>query len=468
MVFSSLLFLFYFLPVILILYYIVPRKFRNLILFISGLIFYAWGEPVYVFLMLFSTVADYIHGILIDRYKDRKNISKIVLISSVIINLGLLSFFKYFGFVLQVINDFTGASFKDPGLSLPIGISFYTFQTMSYTIDLYRKRIPVQKNFITFGAYVSLFPQLIAGPIVRYNAIAEQLENRKVSMTGFGEGVARFVLGMGKKVLIANNIGILWQQIQVMHSEELTVMTAWIGALAFGFQYFFDFSGYSDMAIGLGKMFGFDFPENFNYPYISRSITEFWRRWHISLGSWFRDYVYIPLGGNREGRFNLYRNLFIVWFLTGLWHGAGWNYILWGLYFGILITLEKTVLLKILEKIPRWATHVYTLLAVAVGWMVFAFENMSAGIGYLKAMFGLGGAGFLDNRSMYFLYTNVVILIISILASTPVFKKYTEALQEKSPRLIYVTSILGYASVMILSTAYLVDSTYNPFLYFRF
>lgn len=467
MVFSSLLFLFIFLPVVILAYYIAPKKIHNLILFIASLVFYAWGEPVYIVIMLFSSLVDYSCGILIDRNRDKKTFSKSILLLSIFINLGLLGFFKYYSFFIGSINGFLGTSLRNFNITMPIGISFYTFQTMSYTIDVYRGKFPAQRNIIDYGTYVSLFSQLIAGPIVLYDTIAYQLKNRRESIAAFGEGVERFVIGLGKKVLLANNIGLLWEEIQKV-PEELTIVSAWLGIIAFAFQIYFDFSGYSDMAIGLGKIFGFDFPENFRYPYISKSITEFWRRWHISLGAWFKDYVYIPLGGSRCNKLKLYRNLFIVWFLTGLWHGASWNFVLWGLYFGIVITLEKALLLKLSNRIPKIICHIYSIVLILVGWVLFYFESLPKGINYLKSMFGLTSIELINSQSIYFLYNYGIILLIAVLASTPIIHIFMDKLKSKYERFYYFTSIALIMGIMFLSTAYLVDATYNPFLYFRF
>ncbi len=468
MVFSSLFFLFVFLPAVLLLYYITPRRYRNFVLFISSLFFYAWGEPVYILLMLFSTAANYTLGLLLGRCREKNSNARPVLIVSIFINIGLLCFFKYFDFLLQTINSLLGTSLASPDLALPLGISFYTFQAISYIIDVYRGAVPAQRNFIVFGTYIALFPQLIAGPIVRYHMVAEQLVGRVEGLEVFGEGVRRFVVGLGKKVLLANNIGLLWQQIQQLPPSEVTILTAWLGITAFALQIYFDFSGYSDMAIGLGKMFGFTFPENFNYPYISRSITEFWRRWHISLGSWFREYVYIPLGGNRLGKPALYRNLFLVWFLTGLWHGAAWNFVLWGLYYGFILALEKAFLLKWLSRAPRFICHAYAVLMVLLGWVLFAFDNLPTGWQYFQALFGLSGAGFFDREAIYFLYTHAILIIIALFASTPFINKIKQKLFESSAALYYAAATLSCLLVLFLSTVYLVDTTYNPFLYFRF
>ena len=468
MVFSSLFFLFVFLPAVLLLYYITPRQYRNFVLFISSLFFYAWGEPVYILLMLFSTAANYTLGLLLGRCREKNSNARPVLIVSIFINIGLLCFFKYFDFLLQTVNSLLGTSLASPDLALPLGISFYTFQAISYIIDVYRGAVPAQRKFIVFGTYIALFPQLIAGPIVRYHMVAEQLVGRVEGLEVFGEGVRRFVVGLGKKVLLANNIGLLWQQIQQLPPSEVTILTAWLGITAFALQIYFDFSGYSDMAIGLGKMFGFTFPENFNYPYISRSITEFWRRWHISLGSWFREYVYIPLGGNRLGKPALYRNLFLVWFLTGLWHGADWNFVLWGLYYGFILALEKAFLLKWLSRAPRFICHAYAVLMVLLGWVLFAFDNLPTGWQYFQALFGLSGAGLLDRESIYFLYTHAILITIALFASTPFINKIMQKLFESSAALYYAAATLSCLLVLFLSTAYLVDTTYNPFLYFRF
>ncbi|QUH27592.1 MBOAT family O-acyltransferase [Vallitalea guaymasensis] len=470
MVFSSLVFLFIFLPITLLLYFLAPRKIRNIILLVVSLVFYAWGEPIYILLMIFSSIVDYTHGMLIEKYREQDKKAKLVVLSSVIINLSLLGFFKYADFMILNINNIFGTTLSELNLPLPIGISFYTFQTMSYTIDVYRRQAPVQKNPIALATYVTLFPQLIAGPIVRYQTIADQINNRKETVDKFAIGLERFILGLGKKVLLANNIGLLWSQIQNTGFDNLTILTAWLGIIAFGFQIYFDFSGYSDMAIGLGKMFGFDFLENFNYPYISTSITEFWRRWHISLGSWFRDYVYIPIGGNRVSKLKVYRNLFVVWFLTGLWHGASWNFVLWGLYFGLIIAVEKAFLLKFINRLWKPIRHVYALLLILIGWVLFSFDNLTDGIEYLKIMFGFSSVPIMNNQFVYYLYTNLILIIILIILSTPIIKKKYE-MQVKGHvnsklQTIVVPSILFL--ILFISTAYLVDSTYNPFLYFRF
>ncbi|MBE7026637.1 MAG: MBOAT family protein [Ruminococcaceae bacterium] len=465
MVFSSIPFLYFFLPAVLILYFAVPQKFRNTILFLCSLIFYAWGEPVYITIMLFSTVVDYTNGRLIAHFEGCEWKRKTVLVIDIIINLGILMFFKYSDFFISNINSITNSNIALLGLALPIGVSFYTFQTMSYTIDVYRHDAPVQKNIISFGAYVTLFPQLIAGPIVRYKTIAEQLDSRRESFSVFFDGMARFCLGLAKKVLIANNVGALWDLISATPAPELSVISAWIGIIAFALQIYFDFSGYSDMAIGLGKMFGFTFEENFNYPYISKSITEFWRRWHISLGTWFREYVYIPLGGNRKGKAQTYINIFVVWFLTGFWHGASWNFAIWGLYFALILIIEKTFLLKLLEKLPHFVAHIYSIILILLGWVIFAFDSLSKGFAYFKAMIGISSNGFIDASAIYSINSYAVIFIIGIIASLPLCKKLFD---KYTGRTRYV--LMGILSLISLAvcTIYLVSSAYNPFLYFRF
>ena len=461
MVFSSLLFLFMFLPVFLICYFVIPKPWRNLILFLGSLMFYAWGEPIYISIMLFSTVLDYTCGLIIDRFRNHKVLSKVGLGLSIIGNLGMLSYFKYADFFITNINNTFGSQFELLNLALPIGISFYTFQTMSYTIDLYRGKINAQKNIISFGAYVAMFPQLVAGPIVTYATVEKELNHRVITLDSFGEGTIRFIEGLGKKVLLANNIGLLWNQISQTSYGELSIVTGWLGALAFGLQLYFDFSGYSDMAIGLGKMLGFSFPENFNYPYISRSVTEFWRRWHITLGSWFREYVYIPLGGNRVSTARFYANIFVVWFLTGFWHGAGWNFIMWGLLFGTLMVIERGFLLKWLEKCPRFISHIYLLFVILVSWVLFAQNSLGEAISYLKVMFGLTNSPMINTNTLYLLTNFYVLLILGVLFATPLMKNIKAKLPEWVLYLFYV-------AVLVLSTAYLVDATFNPFLYFRF
>lgn len=468
MVFSSLIFLFLFLPVTLLIYYISPMRLRNAILLAASLIFYAWGEPVYIVLMIFSTVFDYVNGILIERYRHRKGIAQGVLILSMMGSLGILGFFKYAGFVCDTINSLFNLHLQAADLPLPVGISFYTFQTMSYVIDVYRGKVSVQKDLISFGAYVTMFPQLVAGPIVKYEDIAGQLVNRQVTLDRFGEGAELFIRGLAKKVLLANNIGLLWTSVKGVPAGELSVLSAWLGIIAFTFQIYFDFSGYSDMARGLGRMFGFEFMKNFDYPYISRSVTEFWRRWHISLGAWFREYIYIPLGGNRVGMLKQLRNLAVVWFITGLWHGASWNFIIWGLYFGLFVTIEKWFLLKQLQRFPAFVSHVYTLMIVIIGWVFFEFEHLPAALTFIGTMFGAGESGFADNRALYDLSTNVLLLLLLVVCATPYPRRALTHIRTRFARFGTLAAFAVYFIFIVASTAYLVNATYNPFLYFRF
>lgn len=472
MVFSSLLFLFRFLPAVLILYFIVPKRFRNLVLLLVSLIFYAWGEPKYVFLMLFSILITYLGGFMVDWFRssgDEKK-AKISMIVTVALALSLLGFFKYADFVIETVNRIGHKDIDLLRLSLPIGISFYTFQTISYVIDVYRGDARVQKNIISYGAYVTMFPQLIAGPIVRYSTIDEQLRTRRESAEEFAGGAERFVIGLGKKVLLANSAGALWDSIRVMDASTMPALTAWLGIAAYTFQIYFDFSAYSDMAIGLGHMFGFRFLENFNYPYQAKSVTEFWHRWHISLGTWFREYVYIPLGGNRVSRARFIRNIMIVWMLTGIWHGADWNFVLWGIYYGVLLLVEKLFLKKYLEKTPGWLQHVYTMFTVMIGWFIFTWNENESGFAYLKAMFGMGG-GFADRGTVYLLYTNAILLVMLILGSTDLPARLAGLCRARiagRDTLTTVVRCVFLTAVFFLSTAYLVNASYNPFLYFRF
>lgn len=469
MVFSSLNFLFIFLPAVMLVYFVSPRKLRNGILFFFSLLFYAWGEPIYVCLMLFSTIVDYTHGWMVDRFRGTPK-AKVALITSVIINLALLGVFKYSDFIVMNINALFGTAIPQPNLPLPIGISFYTFQTMSYTIDVYRGDAKMQKNIISFGAYVALFPQLIAGPIVRFSDVAEQLDHRRETPDMFSDGIRRFIAGLGKKVLLANNIGMVWTHFSSLPASDMSVLGAWLGIIAYSFQIYFDFSGYSDMAIGLGKMFGFTFLENFQYPYISKSITEFWRRWHISLGTWFREYVYIPLGGNRKGIGMQLRNIAVVWVLTGIWHGASWNFFAWGVYYCALLILEKVFLLRHLEKAPAFLSRFYTLFMVIIGWVIFAFDDFSLGLAYLGQMFGRG-VPFANNQAVFALGGNLLMLLFLVLASTPLPSRFANRLLNRwrgRPVTATVTSNIVLVGMFLLSVAYLVDSTYNPFLYFRF
>ena len=460
MLFSSLLFLFIYLPVTLGVYFLVPPKWRNLWLFAVNLVFYGWGEPVYILLMIFSIALNYAAGLLIVRFREK---GKALLTACIVLNLALLFFFKYYDFLAENLRSLL--PFLRPlGLSLPIGISFYTFQAMSYPIDVYRGQVEPQRSYIRFGTFVALFPQLIAGPIVRYRDIAAELNRRSVTRASFASGVRRFLQGLGKKVLLANAVGALWDVYRAADPAALSVADAWLGAVAFTLQIYFDFSGYSDMAIGLGRMLGFAFPENFRYPYLADSITDFWRRWHITLSSWFRDYVYIPLGGNRRGLGRQLLNLLIVWCLTGIWHGASWNYLLWGLYYALLLMLEKAFLLRRLERGPRWIAHVYALFLVVVGWVLFSLEDLGQCVRYLSAMFG-GGGGLISATFLYYLRSYGPSLVILLLCATPLPRRLFDRLPEKVRGCVLPVLLLG---VLVLSTAYLVDGSYNPFLYFRF
>ncbi len=470
MVFSTPTFIFLFLPIVLIIYYLSSPKYRNLILFLGSLVFYAWGEPIYIGIMLFSTVFDYINGIMIHKYKSKNQMKKarLILIGSVVVNLGILGFFKYTNFFINNINSLLGSQLKLLDLSLPIGISFYTFQTMSYTIDVYLGDTEAQKNIINFGAYVTLFPQLVAGPIVRYRDIADQLDHREHTVDKFSYGIRRFTIGLFKKVILANNIGAIWQQIASQPIQGLSFVGAWLGAIAYSFQIYFDFSGYSDMAIGLGSMLGFKFLKNFDYPYISKSITEFWRRWHISLGTWFKEYVYIPLGGSRVGKKKLIRNILIVWMLTGFWHGASWNFIIWGLYFGLILIVEKSFLLKKLEKLPALVSHIYSLILIIFGWIIFYFEDLTKIRDFGKTMFGLRKTAFIDSESIYLISSNWFLIAFCFLASTRLLAKGRQKLVDSNKPLIILGERLGYIGLFILSLSFLIGASYNPFLYFKF
>lgn len=472
MVFSSLTFLYFFLPLNFIFYFISKNKtYRDWVLIIFSLSFYAWGEPIWVTILVFSGVMDYFHGLWVEKYRGKWQ-SRAALLSSVIVNLTLLGFFKYWGFIIENLNYLAGTSIPIKEFGLPIGISFYTFQTISYVIDVYRGEVKAQRSFYKLLLFVSLFHQLVAGPIVRYQDIARQIEKRTISVEGFSSGVTRFVTGLGKKVILANHSGAVAEMLIGGGISQLSILGAWLGIIMFAFQIYFDFSGYSDMAIGLGRMFGFTYKENFNYPYISRSATEFWRRWHISLGSFFRDYVYIPLGGNVN---NHVRNLFIVWFLTGLWHGASWNFIIWGLYYGLLIFLEKAFLNKVMSKLPRYISHIYLIGAVLVGWVFFYYTDLSRAFELLGVMSGLAGTTITNPEFYIHFKNNALFLVVAIIACTPVIhniKGYL--LSDGGPlddsfsfsRELFI-SLINIA-ILGISTVLLVGKTYNPFLYFRF
>lgn len=456
MVFSSLIFIFRFLPFFLIIYFLVPNKFKNLILLIFSLLFYSFGEPKYFYLMIASILVDYFISIHIEDNIHNRFKCKILLLLSIFFNIGILFFFKYYNFFIDNLNLIFSTSFKYINLTLPLGISFYTFQTLSYTIDVYKGKFKAERNIIDFGAYVSFFPQLIAGPIVKYSTINSNLKNRKLSFDNLEIGLELFVIGLAKKVLIANNIGMLWSEIYNKDITSISMPLAWLGILAFSFQVYFDFSGYSTMAIGLGKMLSFDFPKNFNFPYISRSISEFWRRWHITLSSWLKEYVYIPLGGNRVGKIRLFINILILWFLTGFWHGAEYTFIIWGLYFFILIYIEKVLIGKFLVKY-RLLSHLYTIFFLLIGWVIFAIDDLSILYTYISRMFSFS----IDKDWVYYLSNYFIIFIICLICSTPIIEKIYNKINHKIKVILIIF-------IFILSTAYLVDSTYNPFLYFRF
>ena len=468
MVFSSMTFLFAFLPIVLLLYYVVPKRWKNLILMCSGVFFYAWGEPFYVFLMLFTILIDYGAGLLMNRLDAQPKKKLAVLLISVVLNLGFLGVFKYGSFVVENINALFGAHLFDPELPLPIGISFYTFQAMSYTIDLYRKKIRVQKNIINFTAYVTMFPQLIAGPIVLYSDVENEIDDRRIGVSELSDGIGIFITGLAKKVLLANNIGALWTMVKGMDASTLPAMTAWLGILAFTFQIYYDFSGYSDMAVGMGKMLGFQFPQNFNYPYLSRSITEFWRRWHMTLGNWFKSYVYIPLGGNRCGIPRNICNLLIVWFLTGLWHGASWNFVFWGVYFGVLLIGEKFVWGKWLEKLPSFFRWLYAFVLVVFGWVLFEMTDLQSIGGFFAAMFGLNGAGFANSQTLYLLLSYLFLFLLAAVGSTRLVQKFRVFLEKKQAALCNGGRTVCVLAIFIICICYMVTSSYNPFLYFNF
>ena len=464
MVFSSLTFLFAYLVITLGAYFAAPLRWRNLVLLIVSLFFYGWGEPVYIVIMFVSILIDYSHGLLVERYRHRDKLARWFVGQSVVFNLLLLGFFKYYDFVAANLSLIPGVHMEPLGLPLPIGISFFTFQTMSYTIDVYRKDAPAQRDIINFGAFVTMFPQLIAGPIVKYKTVAAELNHREHTVENFALGMQRFCVGLAKKVLLANSIGALWDSsLAAQGNGTLTVVGGWLGLAAYTFQIYFDFSGYSDMAIGLGKAFGFRFDENFRYPYQASSVTDFWRRWHISMTSWFREYLYIPLGGNRGGTLKALRNILIVWLCTGIWHGASWNFILWGLYFAVLLVLEKYVLRGILAKTPAVLKHIYTLVLVMVGWGLFAIEDLSRCASYLKICFGGGTLWSASNG--YDLRSYLVTLVILAVSATALGKTVWNRLPEKAQKI--AAPVLMLAS-LLTATAYLVSGSYNPFLYFRF
>jgi len=466
-IFSSEEFLFIFLPIVIIIYYLFLRKsyfLKNLFLFIASLLFYAWGEPKNILLLVLVILFNWVMGLAVDSFRERKKIVYALLFFTAVVDIGTLAVYKYSAFVLSNLNNLKIFNFHVPDIVLPIGISFFTFQAISYVIDIYRENGKVQKNSLNVGLYIAFFPQLIAGPIVRYETVAEQINTRKESFDMFSEGVARFIIGVGKKVLIANNLGILADGVfAISRNGELSVLTAWLGALAYTFQIFFDFSGYSDMAIGLGLMFGFRFDENFNYPYIASSVSDFWRRWHISLQTWFRDYVYFPLGGSRvRSKKRLVFNIFVVWLLTGIWHGANWTFILWGLMYFILIAFEKFTGLD--KKIGRFS-HIYTMFFVIMGWVLFRADNIQSAFAYYRAMFGVGSE-WVDATALAYLKQNAVYFVVAIICSFPLIKKIDEKLRKNAIwNIIYTVTMFA---IFLLSLTYIFNNSYSPFLYFNF
>ena len=463
MLFTSISFLYYFLPIVIILYFIVPKKFKNFILFLSSIFFYFCGEPIYTFLMIGEIFIAYVGARYLEKYRKKS-----ILVSLLAIHIGALGLFKYSDFTINNINQIFGSKIPLLKLALPIGISFYTFQIISYVVDVYRGKVKAQKSFLKIATYVSLFPQLIAGPIVRYETIEKELDSRTSNFENFAYGVRRFVIGLGKKVLIANMLGELCDVFST--TNEKSILFYWIFAISYSLQIYFDFSAYSDMAIGLGRMFGFHFLENFNYPYISKSITEFWRRWHMSLSSWFRDYVYIPLGGNRKGTIILVRNIFIVWALTGIWHGANWTFVIWGLMFGIMLIIEKLFLTKHLEKMPSILQRIYVLFTVMISFIIFNANSIGEAWNNIIGLFGANGESLINASTVYYLKSYLVVLVIAIIGSTPLLKNIIEKLKTKTNanKIINLLEPIAMASILIIVTAYLVDNSYNPFLYFRF
>ena len=463
MLFTSINFLYYFLPIVLVLYFIAPKKAKNFVLFIASMAFYFYGEPKYILLMLAEIVVAYIGALIIDKHKNKGTLAVVLAI-----HIGLLVFFKYTNFIINNINNIFNSKIALLQLALPIGISFYTFQIISYEVDVFRGTVKAQKNLINLATYVSLFPQLIAGPIVRYETIEKELSNREHSLENFALGARRFTIGLAKKVLIANMLGEICNKFTM--ADEKTVVLYWLFAISYMLQIYFDFSAYSDMAIGLGRIFGFHFLENFNYPYISKSITEFWRRWHISLGSWFRDYVYIPLGGSKEGKIKLVRNLLIVWLLTGIWHGASWNFVVWGLMFGVLLIIEKLWLGKYIERLPKILRSLYVLFIVMISFIIFNANTMKEAFVNIAGLFGANSIGMIDDYTMYYLKSYLVTLIIAIIGATPLMKNIVKKLKKNTvmSKIINVLEPIAMVGILIIVTSYLVDNSYNPFLYFRF
>ena len=462
MVFTSISFIYYFLPLLLIFYFVVPKKFRNIILLMFSVLFYFYGEPKYILLMLIEVLISYVVGLLIDKYK-----SKNILIIGIFIHVLLFGIFKYFNFVIINVNNLFHSNLNLLNVVLPIGISFYTFQIISYEIDVYNKKVNVQSNILKYFLYVFLFPQLIAGPIVRYQDVNNEIDNRNVTFEMFANGLRRFIIGLSKKVIIANNLGELCNI--YLNLGDKSVLFTWIFAISYMLQIYFDFSGYSDIAIGLGKMLGFNFPENFNYPYMAKSITDFWRRWHMTLSSWFRDYVYIPLGGNKKGVLKQIRNILIVWSLTGLWHGASWNFIVWGLYFGILLILEKFILKKYFSNVPKFIKGIYTLFLVMISFVIFQGDSLSSSFNIIKGLFGLNGELFINNVTLYYLKGYVLFIVLGVIGSTNYVKNLVIKISNgKGKKIINILEPIYLLILLIIVTMYLIDSSYNPFLYFRF
>ena len=458
MLFSSLNFIFVFFPLFLLIYYLVPFKLKNIVLLIFSLIFYAWGEPKYIILLIIITLLDYICGIIIDKYKNNNKIKKIIMVFCVVSNLLFLIFFKYTNFIIDNINGL-GLHVKTLDIALPLGISFYIFQTMSYIIDLYKDKVPAEKNFFNFLTYVSMFPQLVAGPIVRYEDVVKELKSRKIDFDSFVQGLFLFLTGLFEKVLIANNVGYLHSLI-VKDISNISLFTAWLGIISFALQIYFDFNGYSTMAIGMGKMLGFNYPKNFNYPYIATSITDFWRRWHITLSSWFRDYVYIPLGGNRVKKYRWLINIMIVWILTGIWHGASWNFVIWGVYFGIILILEKLFVGKIIDKLPGFFKHVYALFLILIGWLIFFCDDLTLLYKYIPKIFV--NSNIIDNEFIFYIKNYMIFLVSGILFSIPIVNKINKT------RIIRIMTVFVYVLLFVVSISQLCSDSYNPFLYFRF
>ena len=461
MLFSSVPFLFYFLPAVLLVYFLVPKRAKNGVLLLSSLVFYGWGEPRYLPVMLVSILQGYIFGRLIERFRDTRR-AKLFLVLSVLLSLGTLAYFKYADFMIANLNALTGLSAPLLRLALPVGISFYTFQILSYTVDVYRGTVPAQRNFIDLAAYIAMFPQLIAGPIVRYSDIAVQLKTREHSVSEAASGARRFILGLAKKILLANLLGELVSSFRA--SADLSVLYYWLGAIAFTLQIYYDFSGYSDMAIGLGRIFGFRFPENFQYPYLSGSLTEFWRRWHISLGSWFRDYLYIPLGGNRKGSARQLLNILLVWLATGLWHGAAWNFVLWGLLFAALLLAEKWI--PVLQRLPGVLRHGYVLLAVVLSFVLFNADSLAQAGQDFAGLFGFSSLSLTSAETLYYLKSYAVLFVLGILGSTPVVKNAARRIDGTKAGVVLEAAAM--LALLIVCTAYLVDGSFSPFLYFRF